>query len=122
MSAFEARPEVLDLTAAAAIEGSGAILSRESDDLDLNLVRFGAGGGVAAHVNHEVDVLVVALDGSGEITVNGESCSLSPGKALVIPKGTERVIRNMGEEAFVYLSIHRRRRGLMPSPRSAHRT
>ena len=110
-------PEVLDLFAAAMAGGSGAILIRESDDLDLNLVRFAAGAGVAPHLNREVDVLMVVMVGSGTVTVENEAVTLSAGKAVLIPKGVERAIRSAEEDELVYLTVHRRRRGLMPARR-----
>lgn len=109
--------EVLDLEAAAASGGSGAILNRESEDLDVNLVRFAGGSGVAPHLNREVDVLIVAVAGEGAVSVEGEEFSLEPGKALLIPKKTERAIRSAESGEFIYLSIHRRRARLMPARR-----
>jgi mannose-6-phosphate isomerase-like protein (cupin superfamily) len=113
----EPRAELLDLTASE-LTGSGAILSRESDDLDLNLVRFAGGAGVQTHVNREVDVLLVAVAGNGVVTVNGEEFALAPGQALLIPKQTERAIRSSSEGEFRYLSIHRRRARLQPTRRA----
>ena len=110
------RLELLDFTSSATA-GSGAILSRESQDLDLNLVRFANGAGVAAHVNREVDVLVIGVAGHGEVEVDGEILDLGAGQGLLIPKGSERGIRSIRESEFVYLTVHRRRPGLMPTPR-----
>ena len=109
--------QLLDLLAAAAEGGSGAILSRETADLDLNLVRFSDGAGVAAHLNREVDVLLVAVSGSGTVTVNEDRYLLEPGKALLIPKNTTRSIVSPASGEFSYLSIHRRRAGLLPRRR-----
>ena len=106
--------ELLDLLDAAANGGSGAILSRETEDLDLNLVRFANGAGVASHVNREVDVLLVAVSGVGTVSVGGERFSLESGTALLIPKDTVRAIESPASGEFVYLSIHRRRAGLLP--------
>lgn len=109
--------ELLDLWDAAQRGGSGAILSRETDDLDLNLVRFDGGSGVAMHVNREVDVLLVAIAGEGVVTVDGSEFQFAPGKALLILKGSERAIQSLPDGDLVYFSVHRRRRGLMPGPR-----
>ncbi len=106
--------ELLNLLDAAAKGGSGAILSRETEDLDLNLVRFANGAGVAAHVNREVDVLLVAVSGAGIVSVGDERIPLEPGKALLIPKNTVRSIESPAAGELVYLSIHRRRAGLLP--------
>lgn len=109
--------ELLDFASVAARGGSGAILSRESDDLDVNLVRFVAGAGVAPHVNREVDVLIVAVAGEGVVSVGADEFSLVSGTALLVPKNTERAITSSEEGEFVYLTIHRRRARLMPKPR-----
>jgi quercetin dioxygenase-like cupin family protein len=114
------RAELLDLSGTVR-QDNGAILSRETEDLDLNLVRFAEGSGVAAHVNREVDVLLVAVAGEGVVTVDGARFSLASGTALLIPKGSERVIQSAPNGEFLYLSVHRRRGGLMPGPRPSRR-
>lgn len=113
--------ELLDLAAAIAAGGSGAILGRETEDLDLNLVRFAGGAGVGAHVNREVDVVVVALSGAGVVRIGDEDVPLVAGNALLIPKNTERAIRSQDNGEFAYLSIHRRRARLMPGPKRSQR-
>ncbi|MGH7621523.1 MAG: cupin domain-containing protein [Gemmatimonadaceae bacterium] len=114
--------ELLDLVAAIGAGGSGAILARETEDLDLNLVRFAAGAGVGAHVNREVDVVIIALAGSGIVRIDREEVPVVAGNALLIPKNTERAIRSQDDGEFAYLSVHRRRARLMPGPRRAQRT
>jgi len=113
--------EILDLSAVIAAGGSGAILGRESEDLDLNLVRFADGGGVSAHVNREVDVVILGLAGSGVVRVGSQELRLSAGNAVVIPKNLERAIQSDDPGEFAYLTIHRRRARLMPGPRRADR-
>jgi quercetin dioxygenase-like cupin family protein len=111
--------EMLDLSAVIAAGGTGAILGRESEDLDLNLVRFADGGGVGAHVNREVDVVVIVLAGSGIVRVGSQELRLSAGNAVVIPKNVERAIQSSKQGEFAYLTVHRRRARLMPGPRTA---
>jgi mannose-6-phosphate isomerase-like protein (cupin superfamily) len=94
--------------------GSGPQWGHESEDLDLTLLSWGSGKSIAPHVNNEVDVVTIVLEGEGEITANGRIYPLSAGQALLIPKGVERSIRSAGD-AFRYLSIHRRRRGIVLS-------
>lgn len=101
-----------------AAEGSGPQWGHESEDLDLTLLNWTAGQQVAAHVNNEVDVVMIVVAGMGEVVVNGHAHQLTPGQALLIPKGAERAIRCTGER-FGYLSVHRRRRGLWPTIRGA---
>jgi mannose-6-phosphate isomerase-like protein (cupin superfamily) len=114
--------ELLDLAATIAAGGSGAILARETEDLDLNLVRFADGAGVGAHVNREVDVILVALAGSGIVRIDENEVPVVAGNALLIPKNTERAIRSQGDGEFAYLSVHRRRARRMPGPRRGSRT
>ena len=88
---------------------SGVVWTLEgSRDLNANLVRFGAGGGVGDHVNDEVDVLIVGVSGSGSVRVDGEEHPISNGTVVFVPSGTRRSTRAASED-FAYLSVHRRR-------------
>ena len=91
----------------------GAIWTWQSEDLDINLLVFTSGEGVAEHVNAEVDVLLVGITGSGAVTIDGTRQILGAGHAIVIPKGANRGIQGMSDR-FAYLSCHRRRGGLWP--------
>ena len=108
---------VLDLWGRLAEGGSGALAGLESTDLDVNLVRFAAGAGVAPHVNPEVDVLLVVLAGEGVLTLDGVEHPLAAGTALIIPKGVERGVRSTPDGSIAYLTVHRRRGRLWPTPR-----
>jgi mannose-6-phosphate isomerase-like protein (cupin superfamily) len=106
---------LVDLEAlSSAAQGNGPQWGHASDDLNLTLLSWGAQGYIAPHVNNEVDVVLVGIEGSGRVLVNGTVHSLQPGRALLIPKGAERAIESVGER-FSYLSVHRRRAGLMPT-------
>jgi quercetin dioxygenase-like cupin family protein len=83
-----------------ALEGSG--------DLNANLVRFDAGGGVGEHVNEEVDVLFVGVSGSGSVRVEGEEHPLGAGRLVFVPQGARRLIA-ASSDGFAYLTVHRRR-------------
>jgi quercetin dioxygenase-like cupin family protein len=93
--------------------GPGAIWTRQSEDLNVNLLVFAAGEGVAGHVHAEVDVLLVGIAGTGAVTIDGTRQILSPGHAIVIAKGANRGIQSMSNP-FAYLTCHRRRDGLWP--------
>jgi len=86
------------------------------EDLNATLLSWPQGEGVAPHVNSEVDVALTVIEGAGEVVVDGETFALAAGQALLIPKGCERAIRSTSER-FSYLSVHRRRPGLMPTVR-----
>jgi mannose-6-phosphate isomerase-like protein (cupin superfamily) len=91
----------------------GAIWSQRTEDLDVNLLRFPPDHGIPAHVNAEVDVLLVGISGEGLVDVDGRPCLLRAGQALVISKGARRSIRSLSDP-FAYLSCHRRLVGLGP--------
>lgn len=108
-------PQPVDLTALlAGAGGLGPLWSLETDDLDLNLIRFDGGAGVPDHVNTEVDVFGIVLEGQGLLEVDGTVYPLQSGQAFLIPKGTRRTIRSAGGP-FAYVTCHRRRGRLWPS-------
>ena len=90
------------------------VWSQESEDLNVNLLVLGPGGNIAEHRNPELDVLLIGVAGEGSVTVEGEEQALRAGQALVIPKGTRRSIRSVGDR-FAYLTCHCRRGRLWPS-------
>lgn len=81
------------------------------EDLNVNVVVLGPGGGIAEHRNAEVDVLVVTLAGSGTLTVDRAVHQLRSGAVAHVPKGTRRRV-DAGGEGLRYLTVHRRRPGL----------
>jgi quercetin dioxygenase-like cupin family protein len=94
---------------AAAGGRAGVIWTLEySGDLNANLVRFDAGGGVGEHVNEEVDVLFVGVAGSGSMRVEGEDHVLSAGVLVFAPRGARRST-GASSDGFAYLTVHRRR-------------
>ena len=106
---------VVDLVAVArSVAGRGPAWTRRSEDLDANLLVFGAGEGVAEHVNAEVDVLLVGVAGEGVVAVDGRRLPLRAGQAILVPKGARRATLGRGDR-FAYLTCHRRRPSLRPS-------
>jgi mannose-6-phosphate isomerase-like protein (cupin superfamily) len=98
----------------------GAIWSVNAPQMNVNLMRLSAGAGIPEHVNAELDVLLVFLEGEGELVCAGEGREVGPGIAAVIPAGLARSLR-CTRGPLVYVSCHRQRGGLMPSdprPRS----
>lgn len=90
--------------------------SQQSEDLNVNLISCLAGQGVGSHVNDEVDVLLVGIDGEGSVAIDDDWHALPPGRVVIVPKGTRRATRCDGDH-FAYLTCHRRRSGLWPTPR-----
>jgi mannose-6-phosphate isomerase-like protein (cupin superfamily) len=91
----------------------GPAFSLESADLDCNFLRFDKGEGVPLHINAQVDVAGVVLEGEGFLQVDGSQHLLTEGDFFYIPKGTGRKLRSAGGP-FAYLSFHARRPCLMP--------
>lgn len=117
-AAVPAHDGVVTVDLAAIAQGSTEAVpwSTRSTDLNVNLLHFQEGDGVAPHVNAEVDVLLVGVAGEGEVLAGAATYPLRPGRVVLIPKGLERSTRATGEH-FSYLSCHRARQGLMPAPR-----
>ena len=111
MSAVVPGGTSVDLGELVTIAGSrgGVIWTlEESGDLNANLVRFDAGGGVGEHANEEVDVVFLGVAGSGSVRVDGEEHPLSAGTLVFAPKGARRS-SCASSEGFAYLTVHRRR-------------
>lgn len=97
--------EPVDLAAGT---GSGPLWGMASEDLNATLLAWPAGHELAAHVNHELDVFLVVLEGSATVTIGDEPHALNAPGAILIPRGARRTIR-AGGDGTRYLSVHRRR-------------
>lgn len=110
-----AAPEIISLAGAARdAHQSGPAWTGMSDDLNVNLLVFTAGNGVAEHVNSEVDVLMIGISGEGTLILDGTERAFRSGDAVLVPKGRRRGTR-AGSDRFAYLTCHRRRGGLWPT-------
>ena len=59
--------------------GNGVRWSLEAgEDLNINLVHLEPGSGVDTHTNHEVDVVVIVLDGNGRLSIDTTDHELAP--------------------------------------------
>ena len=110
-----AAPVILDAPRIAAEAANRLAATLDSADLNINLLVLGAAETIEEHVNSEVDVLIVAIAGQGEIAVDDQRFPLIAGQALVIAKGARRSIRPVSDR-FAYLTCHRTRAGLWPKP------
>ena len=89
--------------------GTGVVWTLEgSTQVNANLVRFDAGGGVGEHINEAVDVLFVGVAGSGMVRVDGEEHALSAGRLVFAPRGATRST-GTSTDGFAYLTVHPRR-------------
>ncbi len=109
----DATDPVVNLLARAQAGAPGTAWAYGGTDLNVNLLVFTAGEGVAAHVNTEVDVLLIGILGEGVVIVDGGEHRVGAGQALVIAKGAQRAIRATSDR-FAYLTCHRRRARLWP--------
>jgi mannose-6-phosphate isomerase-like protein (cupin superfamily) len=89
----------------------GPVWGAASADLNATLLEWRTGEGPAEHVNEELDVLYVVLDGSAMLTVDGESRELGAGEATIVDKGAQRALV-AGPNGVRYLTAHVRRGGL----------
>jgi quercetin dioxygenase-like cupin family protein len=102
---------------AGAPSGVGPLWGLQTDELNATLLEWPPGGGVAEHVNDELEVLLLVLAGSASVGLDGSEHRLSAGTLLLVPRGSARSI-SAGRDGVRYLSVHRRRGPLLPSPRS----
>jgi mannose-6-phosphate isomerase-like protein (cupin superfamily) len=102
----------VDLTLPA---GEGPLWGMASEDLNATLLCWAPGHGVAEHVNPDLDVLIVVLDGCGVVRIDRREILLGKGQTLLIRKGASRSIQS-GAGGLRYLSVHRKRGGLQIEP------
>lgn len=102
-------PTVYDAWDASTETGDGVrwTLAR-SADLNVNLVRLDADHHIETHVNHDLDVVVIVIAGTGTIAIDDVSSPLYPNVIADVPKGTARRIE-AGPGGLGYFTIHRRR-------------
>jgi mannose-6-phosphate isomerase-like protein (cupin superfamily) len=92
----------------------GVLWAHECEDLDTTLLCWNQGYSIEAHVNNEVDNWLIGLTGNGSVKIDDLELAIRPGIALLIPKGASRSIESLSD-SFSYLSLHKRRRGMMPT-------
>jgi quercetin dioxygenase-like cupin family protein/formiminotetrahydrofolate cyclodeaminase len=116
-AAAGAQAELAVADLAPATPGSGPRWGMQSDELNATLLTWPAGHELAAHVNDELEVMLVVLAGSACVTVDGADHHLSADQLLLIPRGCVRAVV-AGPDGVRYLSTHRRRGPLLPAPRA----
>lgn len=94
-------------------QAAGPAWTWHGDDLNANLLVFDAGAGVGEHVNAEVEVLVLGVDGRTVVTIDERRQTLTPGQVVVIPRGARRAIQCEGGRC-AYLTCHGPRAALWP--------
>ncbi len=89
--------------------GQGALWGFESQDLDVTLVAWNKGEGVAEHTNDEVDVIMIVIEGRALVALHDKDQQLMQGQLLIIRKGCSRRIEALTDRV-VYLNVHQRRK------------
>lgn len=108
-----------DLAAA----GSVWKLQMGQRDLDSNIIQLQPEGTIDAHAGPDLDVLLVILDGSGELGTELDTVPLRPGSLVWLPRRSQRRF-TAGHDGLRYITVHQRRQaaGLHNiEPRSAER-
>jgi hypothetical protein len=87
-------------------------------DLDANVIRLPAGDRIDAPDGADLDVLVLVLDGGGDLHNATGSQAITTGDVCWLPAHAGRSIV-AGAAGLAYLSVHRRRppRGISPASR-----
>ena len=86
-------------------------LTDGAGDLNVNLVHLDAGSEIAGHVNSEVDVLMIVLEGNGLLHVDDASHEIVASSLAYVTQGRQRSIV-AGPDGLTYLTAHRSRRPL----------
>ena len=108
-------PAIVDSHALLAVAGhDGPIWSSSGEQLNINLIRLSGGAAIGAHINVELDVTIVVVEGDGLLTLDGTERRVHAGEIVVIPRGVPRAIAS-ADGVFAYVTWHRRRAALMPS-------
>jgi uncharacterized protein (DUF2249 family) len=79
--------------------------------LDANVIHLQPGKGIDPHTGPDLDVLMLVVDGAGEVTTSAGTVPLSPGSLIWLPRRSHRGIL-AGPDGLSYLTVHPRRPGL----------
>jgi quercetin dioxygenase-like cupin family protein len=95
------------------IPGDGGVVwSCSPGGFHANLVVLASGHSVASHRNDSLDVLIVVVEGTAEVTIDGASHEIEAGGALVVPQGSTRTIAAGDHAPVRYLTVHGERSAL----------
>ena len=92
---------------------TGAVwkLEMRRRDLDSNIIRLHPGASIGAHVGPDLDVLLLVLDGTGQLTTELNTIDLHPGALIWLPQHSRRQF-TAGSQGLSYLTVHQRRQSL----------
>lgn len=116
--ATTALPRVLcdatSVTADSDANASGAVwkLQMRQRDLDSNIIRLRPGTSIDAHSGPDLDVLLVVVDGTGQIITELTTLELHSGAVVWLPRRSRRQF-TAGPDGLSYLTVHQRRQPLV---------
>ncbi len=99
-----AQAEILQLKDAVAY-ADGQVVSKtliQNDSVGITIFAFAKGEGISAHES-KGDAMVIALDGTGKITIADKNFILNAGETIVMPANTPHAV--YGEENFKMLLV-----------------
>lgn len=77
-------------------------------DLDSNIITLPPEGEIAQHVGPNLDVLIVIIDGSGELQTELDTIALQQGQVVWLPAKARRRF-TAGRDGLRYLTVHQRK-------------
>ena len=92
-------------------QGNGPLWGTASEDLNATLLAWDPGEMLPEQVNDQRDVLLVGIEGTGEVQIDGRHHAFGPARSVLIEKGSTFRI-TAGSGGLRYLSVHLRRTGL----------
>jgi len=95
-------------------DAAGAVwkLEMRQRDLDSNIIALPPGAGIAAHAGPDLDVILLVLDGTGQLTTELGQLALEPGALAWLPRRSRREFA-AGPDGLRYLTVHQRRQSLV---------
>jgi quercetin dioxygenase-like cupin family protein len=81
-------------------------------DLDSNIIRLQPDASIGAHIGPDLDVLLLVLHGTGQITTELNTTDLHPGALVWLPQRSRRQFI-AGPHGLSYLTVHQRRQSLI---------
>lgn len=71
----------------------------------LNYAVMQPGQSFALHSHDTLEEVFYILEGKGEITIGSETQELGPEMAVIVPKQTKHIMKNIGDIPLVYLAF-----------------
>lgn len=102
--------DTTDLFKSTAAKTAGSVWQLEpgTRDLDANIIVLAPEDEIAMHVGPELDVLIVVLEGSGELETELSTIELHQGAVVWLPKKAQR--RFVAEaDGLKYFTVHQRK-------------